>query len=300
MKRLLTLTLMIISFGVYAKVYNPETLPVDLEKITYSRVINPDNILSQSTVNAIDTLLLRLQENTGVQALIIAITNIEDDDPFQFTLDVFNKYGVGNKNNTGFALTLATDDRSYFLLTGDGLEGTLPDAICKRIENRVMVPRLKEGDWDNAILATVAMIKEYVEGDETVKNSLDKDDEDLTLFDWLIILGASISPIVLVFLIGWYDQRKKSFCKKCKQHKMKLIDTKTSNISSKQVRQTDTWRCSCCGNQEIRTIVRYIGSSSGGHHGGGGYFGGGSGRSGGSFGGFGGGHSSGGGAGGRF
>lgn len=289
-----------ICFGLNAKVYNPNTLPVDLEKITYSRVINPDGILETKTVSAIDTLLLRLQESTGVQALIIAITNIEGDDPFQFTLDVFNKYGVGNKDNTGFALTLATDDRSYFLLTGQGLEGMLPDAICKRIENRYMVPRLKEGDWNAAMLNTVAAVKEYLEGDEELKASLNSDEDNMTLFDLILMLGGIFGPVVLVFLIAWCDSYKKSYCKNCGKHKMKMLKRETNMLSSNKVQCSESWKCKNCYNIEYRNYIRYLGSTyDGTHHGSGSSFGGG-GHSGGSFGGFGGGFSGGGGAGGRF
>lgn len=289
-------------FGVNARadVYNPNTLPVDLEAITYSRVINPDGILTQETANAIDTLLLHLQESTGVQALIIAITNIEDDDPFEFTLEVFNKYGVGNKDNTGFALTLATGDRSYWLLTGQGLEGNLPDAICKRIGNRVMVPRLKEGNWNAAILNTVATIKEYLEGDEELKAALNSDEEDLTFFELMIIICSTFGPCVLIAFIAWYEERKKKLCPKCGKYKMKMLNRSTRMLSAKRVECNEKWKCSHCYNMDYRTYIRHLASTYDGHSGGG--FSGGhiSGHHGGSFGGFGGGFSGGGGAGGRF
>ena len=105
MKRIITLFFLTFSLVAHAKVYNPDNLPVDRVAITYSRVINPDGILNRATISAIDSVLLRLEKTTGVQALIIAITNIEGDDPFQFTLDVFNKYGIGGKSSTGFVLT---------------------------------------------------------------------------------------------------------------------------------------------------------------------------------------------------
>lgn len=299
MRRLVTIVFMTIAFVLNAKVYNPNTLPVDLNRITYSRVINPDDILSQETVNAIDSMLFQLQSKTGVQAMIIAITNIENDDPFQFTFDVFNKYGVGGKEtNTGFVITLATLDRSYQIVTGKGLEGTLPDAICKRIENREMVPYLKKGDWDMAMFSTVSTIKDYIEGDETIREAYsneDEEDDDLA--------GIAMGCLIFgsIFTIPLYINYRKKYCKQCKTHKMKKVKTEVTRLSSTRKVVKELWHCENCGHNEYRT---YTVDSSDSYNGGGGVFipGGsfGSSHSSGGFGGFGGGSSGGGGAGGRF
>lgn len=297
MRKLLTITLLTIAFVLNAKVYNPNTLPVDMDRLNYSRVINPDAILSQETVNDIDTLLFHLQNEKGVQAMIIAITNIENDDPFQFTFDVFNKYGVGSKEtNTGFVITLATLDRSYQIVTGKGLEGTLPDAICKRIENRVMLPYLKEENWDMAMLNTVAAIKEYIEGDETIRNAYSEENEDEAFFfsiiATLIFLG--------IFTFPAYLHYKNKLCKVCKKHSMVKVSREVTKLSSHKKMVKELWRCQNCGHQEYRTHTVdtsdggggfYIGGSSGSSRSHGGF---------GGFGGFGGGVSAGGGAGGRF
>lgn len=299
MKKILTLTMLFLTFALHAGVYNADNLPVDRNHITYSRVINPDNILNNQAVSAIDTLLLELQRSTGVQALVIAITNIEDDDPFQFTLDVFNKYGVGSKDNTGFALTLATGDRSYWLLTGEGLEGTLPDAICKRIENRVMVPLLKNEDWDNAMLSTIATIKEYVEGDEEIREAYSKDEGEDPL-SWFVILSVLFGPAIAIAAIVKYTNYKRRHCKICGKHHMKKVSVETQQLNQFITQYNELWVCPDCGNSEHRISNVDLSNQSGGTiiGGGGGHRGGGFG--GGSFGGFGGGHSMGGGAGGRF
>lgn len=301
MNRIITILFLTFSLVAQAKVYSPDNLPVDPIAVTYSRVINPDGILNRETISAIDTVLLRLEQTTGVQALIIAITNIEGDDPFQFTLDIFNKYGVGGKNSTGFVLTLATDDRSYSLITGEGLEGTLPDAICRRIQNRVMVPRLKEGDWNSAMLNTVVTVAQYVEGDETLREAYSSDEGE-DPYEWLWAIAGIFGPAVLVIALLLYIERRKKKCKKCGKHKMKKVKTTTQNLNARTVRYTETWVCSACGNVETRQHTHFIDNDFNGPHGG---FGGGmprmgGGRSMGSFGSFGGGHSFGGGSSGRF
>ncbi|MBV8141739.1 MAG: TPM domain-containing protein, partial [Verrucomicrobia bacterium] len=49
--------------------------------------------------------------------------------------------------------------RKMRIQTGYGLEGALPDAICKRIISDEMAPRFREGDFDGGVTAAVnAMI----------------------------------------------------------------------------------------------------------------------------------------------
>ena len=206
---------------------------------------------------------------------------------------------TGSKDNTGMVIVLATDDRSYWISTGSGMDKYLPDAICKRVENRVMVPLLKEGKWEEAMIETVRTITQLLEGNEELRASYTEEGDD---FDWLIL----VFPVGLVgggvgaSIISEYRKKK---CKKCGKHKMKVVKRTTKDISRRKTRITEEWVCINCGHSEIRTreVTKadvYDGGSSGGIFGGGG--GGSHHSSGPSFGSFGGGSFSGGGAGGRF
>lgn len=283
-----------------AKVWNPDTLPVSPNSENPTYVSNPDGILSQAAVAEIDTMLLSIEKSKGVKALVVVVTNLEGDDPYRFATDIGNKYGVGTKDNTGIVIVLATDDRSYWIATGSGMDKFLPDAICKRVENRVMVPRLKEGKWEEAMVETIRTITQLLEGNEELRASYTEEGDD---FEWWLlafpmgILGTAVGA-------GIYEEYKKKKCKKCGKHKMYVKQRTTKNISRSKERITEVWVCKECGHTETRTRESkradfYDGSSGGGGGifvgGGGGYH-----SSGPSFGSFGGGSFSGGGAGGRF
>ena len=59
---------------VAAKEYKVEDVPMVhiMDRTRY--VSNPDNILSASTVAAIDTTLFSLEQKTGIQVLVVAVT----------------------------------------------------------------------------------------------------------------------------------------------------------------------------------------------------------------------------------
>lgn len=283
----------------WAKVWNPDTLPVSPNSEHPTYVSNPDGILSQAAVAEIDTMLLSIEKSKGVKALIVVVTNIEGDDPYRFATDLGNKHGVGTKDNTGMVIVLATDDRSYWIATGSGMDKYLPDAICKRVENRVMVPRLKEGKWEEAMVETIRTITQLLEGNEELRASYTEEGDD---FEWWImalpfgIIGGAVGTSI-------YQEYKKKKCKKCGKHTMYVKQRTTKNISRQKERITEVWVCKECGHTETRVRESTRADFYDGSGGGGAVFGGSGGSyrsSGPSFGSFGGGSFSGGGAGGRF
>lgn len=304
MRKLTVIILFLVALVAQTKVYSPQTLPFHRDSLKYSRVINPDSILDARTVAAIDTVLYELQDSTGVQGIVVAITNVEGDDMWQFTYDVYNRLGIGNsKKNTGFLLTLATDDRSYFLMPGTGLEGTLPDAICRRIEDSYFVPLLKEGKWNEAMLQTVEAISKYVEGDETIREPIGSSSDST---------GTSMALIALLAAIGLpagfiaYQRRQAKKCPQCGKYVLKR-NRQTEHKDKDTIHVTVTTTCPECGYHNVSeydmdTSRHDDDSRTGGAIlGGGGVFsGGGSTISRRSFGSLGGGRTSGGGAGGRF
>lgn len=308
--------------------YNVDNIPLPKTGIYPMYTSNPDGILNDYSVLHIENVLHQLEDSAGVKTLVVVVERLDNDDPHQFSLNVFNKYGVGDaKTNRGLMITLATLDRSYFISTGFGLEGDLPDAICARVENRVMVPRLKEGDWNGAITSTVDTLYSILTNNAEVINSFSQDagetgtgvfaedEED----DWIVSL---IATLIVLFFMGtslWLVLLIPNLIY-LQIHKSKEVDIKTPSTTKKLLLnfRDSFWHtgntyyyldkagnknyCKVSGISWIGilwTILQYLllalfllGSSGGG---GGGRSGGG--RSGGSFGG---GRSGGGGAGGRF
>ena len=141
-----------------AGVYNPDNIPIPENGDHPSYISNPDGILSDSICRVVNDKLFLLEDSTGIKTLVIVVEHIEGDDPYQFSMSVGNKYGIGSKDSKGLVITLATLDRSYQILTGRGLEGDLPDAVCYRIAQNQMVPHLKNEAWGDAVVSAVQTV----------------------------------------------------------------------------------------------------------------------------------------------
>lgn len=296
LKTFFLLSLMFVTaLSALARKWSVDNLEMVYLKDSTQYVCNPDGVMGDSARMATNRILRRLEVDKGVQTVVVVVEHLDGDDPFTFGMDLSRKYGIGNKQNTGLIIILATEDRSYQILTGRGLEGTLPDAICRRVENRVMVPQLKKANWDAAILETVQSLDKVIRGDSTIVGDEDSDDDDLVvalIFMACMIVGAIIGIVVTI------AARKK--CPKCGKSKhVRLVKTIT-----KGRKKTCTWHCTKC-NHTFETTEQIGNDSLGGGAGAGPIIIGGGHRRSGGFGGFGGGSFGGGsfgggGAGGRF
>ena len=289
---------LLINFPLTAKKYTIQEIPMVHLQDRTRYVSNPDNILSPSTVSNIDHILYALEQKTGIQVLVVAVSGIEGGDCFDFAFRLGKEKGVGQKErNNGLVILLSTEERCIQFATGYGLEGVLPDAICKRIQNRYMVSHFGKGDWNTGMLEGIRAVNGYL--DDSMENIGGEEEEDMLP---LYIFGAfMLGGLGLFGFAVWYQNR----CPKCKKHKIQRISSRTIERANGYITEETTYLCQNCGHTFTRktksTDPNYRGPRSGGptiFMGGGGFGGrGGGGFSGGSFGG---GSFGGGGAGSRF
>ena len=276
-----------------AKVYKPSDIrPVHLEDRN-RYVCNPDGILSHEAVNRIDAAFRTIEDSTGIQTLVAVVKDIDPADCYEFAYQLGETVGVGRSgSDNGLVILLSTGERCIQFVTGYGIEGVLPDALCKRIQVRYMNDHFADDEWDEGMVAGAQALKEIL-----LKGEYDDDDA----FDRTAVM-ASLSVVAGVFLfiailIIYIDRRSRK-CPKCGHIALKQVSISTISKQNGIKKEAVTLKCTHCGYIMSRTRTSYYSTGTGGHgpHVGGGHFGGG-----GSFGGsYGGGHFGGGGAGSRF
>lgn len=285
-----------------AGIYNPENLPMPYLQDSTRYVCNPDGILDEATVWGLDSLCGDMERQKGIQTVIVCVEHLEGDDPFEFNKELFKKYGIGQEGaDNGLVITLATLDRSYFISPGRGLEGTLPDAILKRIENAIMVPLLKEEEWDAALFATTQAAFEYIEGDDTLIKQAEEAQNDNSGIFGLMFAILSVGGLIGGAYYSDYRNNHKT-CPKCGAKSAFQMTSQKPTSTEEGLFYHQIWTCKKCGHQEPKTKKVNLSSSAAGGAVTGSILGGGSRSIGGGFrgGSFGGGRYGGGGAGGRF
>lgn len=116
--------------------------------------------LSDQEIAGIEQKLKQLEAAKGSQIAVLILPSTKPESIEQFSIRLAEKWKIGRaKVDDGAILIVAKQDRRLRIEVGYGLEGALPDAICKRIIDEQIVPRFKADDFAGGIEAGVdAMI----------------------------------------------------------------------------------------------------------------------------------------------
>ena len=232
------------NISLQAKEYTIKEIPMVHLQDRTRYVSNPDGILSESAVATMDQILYQLEQNTGIQTLVVAVTGIEGDDCFDFAYRLGKEMGVGQKGrDNGLVILLSTDERCIQFATGYGLEGVLPDAICKRIQSRYMVEPFGKSDWNTGMVEGIRAVNGYLDG--SMENIGGEEEDMLPLY----IFGAFMLGGLGLFGFAVWSQNR---CPKCKKHKIQRISSQTLSRANGFITEETTYLCQNCGHTFTR------------------------------------------------
>lgn len=303
MKRFFVLLLLVFFYAAAeARPYSVEEIPNVQLSNRYKFTSNPDGILSQAAVARIDSICYDLRHRGIAQTAVVAVAEIDSDDVFEFAYELFSKWGVGSKSNSGIGILLVEEAREIRFVTGYGVEGVLPDAICKRIQTQYMLPYFRSGDYSGGMVSGVEAIRSVLNGSELDTGGNDDyiSSEEEPVFGIIAFFALMmIGGMIILYLAIRASQR----CPNCKEIALQKDSARVISRNFGATTYEDTYICAKCGTVVKRKRQDY--DSSHNNRGGGGPIimgGGGFGRGGGgSFGGgWGGGSFGGGGAGSRW
>lgn len=276
-----------------AKEYRVKDVPNVQLQDARQRVSDPEGLLSAAARDSVNRMLASLKGEDGAEVAVVMLPSIGDADLFDFAHELFRTWGIGGKkSNRGLLLLYVADIRRVRFTVGDGLEGTMTDAACKRIIERTMIPHFKKGDTDGGVVAGISAACERIRGaGEAEEQASDEEDEFGIIAALLFVGGAVVFFLVLVALVDRASRK----CKYCGKVALRHLNTDIYKMNGRRYKR-DTLICGNCGKltERVKDISDddsgaaaagfIVGSMLGGGRRGGG-FGGGGGFSGGSWGG---------------
>lgn len=208
-------------------------------------VSDPSHILSAPARDTINAVLARLEESTGIETAVVMLPSIGEEDIFNFAHELFRQWGIGKqKSNNGLLILFVADQRKVRFTVGYGLEGTMTDAMSKRIQMQRMVPRFKAGDWDGGMVDGVRAAAQVLDGSMQPEPTDDDEDMLVGIIALLIIIGIAI---FVIFLVGEAQR-----CPKCRKKGVKRVAQQVLRLSNgRRVRRT-TFLCPHCGHTFTR------------------------------------------------
>lgn len=220
-------------------------------------VSDPTGILSPSARDSINSMLSHLETSTGIETAVVMLPSIGDADIFDFAHELFRKWGIGKKkSDNGFLVLFVMDQHKVRFTTGYGIEGTMTDALSKRIQTQLMVPRFKEGDWDGGMTEGIKAAVKVLDGSMAPDDN--DGDEDSDLIAIALLLGAVGFVVLIIYIMG-----ERQRCPKCHRKGMKSVSTQTLRDSSRRRIRRTIYICPHCGHTMTRD-ERIDDNSSGG------------------------------------
>jgi len=247
MKRLLTATLLLLCMAAAAKPYGIRDIPNVQIGNRYRFTSNPDGILSAEAVARIDSICYDLRHRGMAQVAVVAVREIDSDDVFDFAHRLFSEWGVGSKSDNGLGILLVESEHEIRFVTGYGLEGVLPDAICKRIQTQRMLPRFRLDDYDGGMTAGMEAVRSTLEGSELDNGGNDDyiaAEEDDIPTEVLFIFGGFM---LFYFVAVWLLYRARRRCPECRRTALRIDSTRLVSRSAGVSEYEDTMICGHCG-----------------------------------------------------
>lgn len=174
--------------------YTVKTVPnVQLEDGT-AYTTDPEGVLSGEAKARLNAIAAGIRSDTGVELAVVVLPLITNDyvDAREFAHELFNYWGLGEKGkDNGLLVLLITEKRQREITfeVGYGLEGSLPDGLCKMIQTRVMIPLMKTGDYGGGLIAGVEEIQRVMNDSSEVKALYEQEQKESEQLGWMVFLG---------------------------------------------------------------------------------------------------------------
>ncbi len=232
----------------------------------YNFVSNPDGILSQQAVARIDSICYALKVSNIAQIAVVAVDQIVEQqgsgqiaDTFEFAYELFSTWGVGREGrDNGLGILFVGDQRQIRFVTGRGLEGVMPDAICKRIQTQYMLPYFRQGDYNAGIVSGVRVIESLLVSSELNIGGSDyypvagrSSSRGLSMMSIMTILFCVVFLPMIFSLISYYRSSK---CRRCGRYGTRIIGEKVMQRGDTFDLVEYTYECPHCKDREQRRV----------------------------------------------
>jgi len=126
-------------------------------------------VLDPTTRTQIEDIARQVDEKAHAQIALVTIHSLDGVDIESFAVDLFKKWGIGDKtSNRGVLILYAIQDRRARIEVGYGLEPILPDGKVGSFQ-REAAPLMRSGDYNKALLLVTSRVASAIAEDAGVQ-----------------------------------------------------------------------------------------------------------------------------------
>jgi len=182
---------------------------VPVPKLT-GHVIDQTGTLTAAEASALEQNLAAFERSRGSQVVVLLVPTTDTEAIEDFAGRVTDDWKLGRKGvDDGVLFVIAKQDRKLRIHTGRGVQGTLTDALSKRIVSDIVAPRFRAGDFAGGVRAGVDAIERAIEGENLPLPASKPAPHKVTSFSSygdFIWMAFFLVPIVALVLRGMFGR----------------------------------------------------------------------------------------------
>jgi uncharacterized protein len=175
-----------------------------IPKLT-AHVMDLTGTLTAPEREALDAKLRAFESAKGSQVVVLLVPSIGTETIEEFAGRVTDEWKLGRKGvDDGVLFVIAKQERKLRIHTGRGVQGTLTDALSKRIVSDIVTPHFRNGDFAGGLDAGADAIMKAIEGEELALPAARSQHpvDSISSHSNLLIFGLFLVPVVGMVLRG--------------------------------------------------------------------------------------------------
>ncbi len=132
-----------------------------------------ERLLSESDAAQIEAELRAFEEETSNAIVVVVVDDLMDMEIEQYADEIGEAWGVGTaERDNGIVMLIkpfGEGKRQVTIQVGRGLEGIIPDLVCKDIIDREFIPNMKNDSPLNGIRSSLKVLKDLAKKEYSFK-----------------------------------------------------------------------------------------------------------------------------------
>ncbi len=127
-------------------------------------VVDQAKVINYDDEKLASEIIRKLYDSGQAQLVLVTIPSLEGQTIEQVGIQIADQWKLGSKDkDNGILLIAAVEDRAVRIEVGQGLEGTIPDAIANRIIEDIIVPTIRSSNLSSGLITGVVAIAQKID-----------------------------------------------------------------------------------------------------------------------------------------